>query len=99
MTEYGISVRSLYTELSDGTLDSIVQHLKLSYPSLGYRMLDGLLRQRGIRIKQHRLRESLQRVDPNGVVVRWADTIERRRYRVPGPLSLWHVDGNHKLIR
>ena len=26
-------------------------------------------------------------------------TFPRRKYHVPGPLALWHVDGNHKLIR
>ena len=26
-------------------------------------------------------------------------TINRRKYQVPAPLSLWHIDGNHKFIR
>ena len=30
---------------------------------------------------------------------RRARTILRRIYRVPGPNSIWHVDGHHKLIR
>jgi hypothetical protein len=25
--------------------------------------------------------------------------VNRRRYQVPAPLALWHIDGNHKLIR
>lgn len=25
--------------------------------------------------------------------------VQRRHYSVPGSLSLWHLDGNHKLIR
>ena len=25
--------------------------------------------------------------------------VRRRHYSVPGPLSLWHLDGNHKIIR
>lgn len=25
--------------------------------------------------------------------------LRRRQYSVPGPNSLWHIDGNHKLIR
>ena len=37
--------------------------------------------------------------DPKGTVVHFADCIQRRRYHVPGPQSLWHIDGNHKLIR
>ncbi|CAL8391535.1 unnamed protein product [Arctogadus glacialis] len=27
------------------------------------------------------------------------NTVPRVPYSVPGPLSLWHIDGNHKLIR
>ncbi|MED6270247.1 hypothetical protein CHARACLAT_008255 [Characodon lateralis] len=26
-------------------------------------------------------------------------TVQRRRYSVPAPNSLWHIDGSHKLIR
>lgn len=25
--------------------------------------------------------------------------LRRRQYSVPGPNALWHIDGNHKLIR
>ncbi|RMX42821.1 hypothetical protein pdam_00025611 [Pocillopora damicornis] len=27
------------------------------------------------------------------------NVVRRRSYQVQGPLSLWHIDGNHKLIR
>ena len=37
--------------------------------------------------------------DLHGTIVRLADLIRRRKYHVPGPQSLWHIDGNHKLIR
>ena len=39
------------------------------------------------------------RVDPNGVRPRLSQVLHRRKYLVPGPNSLWHVDGYHKLIR
>jgi hypothetical protein len=43
----------------------------------------------------------MQRVDPEGILLRALEmnTIRRRQYSVAGPLSLWHIDGNHKLIR
>ena len=46
-------------------------------------------------------RSSLWRVDPEGILSRTtqATLIIRRKYCVPGSLALWHVDGNHKLIR
>ena len=41
------------------------------------------------------------RVNPEGVLLRvlTINTINRRKYGVYAPLALWHVDGNHKLIR
>ena len=38
-------------------------------------------------------------VDPCGVQQRMRNILHRRRYKVQGPNSLWHIDGNHKLIR
>ena len=29
---------------------------------------------------------------------RWATVITRRTYSVPGPNSLWHIDGHHSLL-
>ena len=63
--------------------------------------MTGFLRSRGLRIQQHRIRESMRRVDPAGVLLMSLEMriTQRRRYQVPGPLALWHIDGNHKLIR
>ena len=99
MEEYGLSVRSCYSIISDEDLDELVMQLKCNYPSSGYRVIDGILRSQGYRIQQQRIRSCMQRIDPNGAIIRWFDTIHRRKYHVQGPLSLWHVDGNHKLIR
>ena len=35
----------------------------------------------------------------HGVALRHRQTLHRRHYSVPGPNSLWHIDGYHKLIR
>ena len=42
----------------------------------------------------------MSRVDPNGMFLRSLNlhVTHRRQYSVPGPLSLWHIDGNHKLV-
>ena len=45
------------------------------------------------------MRASIHRVDPENTAIRRSVTIRRRVYHVDGPNSLWHVDGNHKLIR
>ena len=101
MTEYGLSVSALYSEISDVELDRLINEIRGSFPNCGYRMMDGHLRQRGIRVTQARIRNSMHRVDPEGVVLRWREAIQRRKYRVSSPLALWHIDGNHKhkLIR
>ena len=63
--------------------------------------MSGLLLARGLRIEQSRIRECMRRVNPEGVLQRALELrlIQIRRYHVKGPLSLWHIDGNHKLIR
>ena len=53
---------------------------------------------RGVHVQRQRVRVALYRVDGLNVRARLSHIIQRRHYVVPGPNSLWHVDGNHKLI-
>lgn len=99
LREFNLSTAPRYTDLSNNDLDNLVSEVQSEFSNAGYRRIDGQLRQRGILVQQHRLRESVQRVDSDGVALRWFDAIKRRTYSVPGPLCLWHIDGNHKLIR
>ncbi|KAL1022511.1 hypothetical protein UPYG_G00028670 [Umbra pygmaea] len=62
-------------------------------------MLMGHLRSKDIIVQRRRVRESLQRVDSAGVLSRRRTAIAWRAYSVPHPNFIWHVDGNHKLIR
>ena len=48
---------------------------------------------------EERVRSGLKRINPDGLALRCLQISPRRSYSVPGPLSLWHIDGNHKLIR
>ena len=41
----------------------------------------------------------MRELDPVGTALRWRGTICRRKYNVRGPNALWHIDGNHKMIR
>ena len=97
MDEYSLTVHSCYTDIDDARLDHTIQELKHQFPKSRYRMMDGLLHQRGICVQQLRVREAMHHTDPNGTIVRHADLIQWRKYHVPGPQSLWHIDGNHKL--
>lgn len=62
-------------------------------------MVQGGLLHQGVRVPVSRVRKALQQIDPIATSLRWAQSIPRLTYSVPGPLSLWHIDGHHKLIR
>ena len=97
--ECGISVSSDMSQLTNDQLDDLVRQIKNHFPNAGYRRVDSQLRCQGIKVSQSRVREAMQRVDPEGVAQRWLALTPRCSYSVPGPLSLWHIDRNHKLIR
>ena len=99
LSEYGLSVRGSYTEVSDEDLDSVVAEINHHFPRHGYRNIEGHLEHRGIRVPRRRIRASLSRIDPEGVALMWSYTIQRRTYNVRGPNCLWHIDGLHALIR
>ena len=100
MKEFAISANNL-TPLTNRELDCAVEEIKRDFPDSVYRMVLGHLRASNLRVQETRVRESLRRVDMEGVIRRTCalQVIRRRRYRVSGPNALWHVDTNHKLIR
>ena len=79
-----------YSEIADEQLYAIVSGIISQFPNAGIRSMKGHLLARNIRVTWDRVRNSLWAVDP---------VIRRRVYSVPGTLALWHIDGNHKLIR
>ena len=99
MSEYGMMIRDQYSAISDSELDRIVTLVQHRNPNCGYRMMQGYLRRMGHRIQQSRVRDSMIRIDPEGVLSRWCTAVQRRVYSVPSPNSLWHIEGNHRLIR
>ncbi|MGH0152727.1 UNVERIFIED_CONTAM: hypothetical protein FKN15_023211 [Acipenser sinensis] len=93
-------VADFYTSLTEEQIDAEVLRILLKHPNTGYRMMQGFLRGEGIRITDASVMESMKRVDPEGVLERVLSLhTVRRSYSVPAPQSLWHIDGNHKLIR
>lgn len=101
MREFGLSVSQMYSNVTDQELNDAVQHIKSEMPTAGYRMVKGRLKSIGIHIQWRRLTASMHGVDSLGILSRLSGLgcIVRRTYSVRGPLSLWHVDTNHKLIR
>ena len=99
MSEFGILITNLYSDIDDEELDRMVTTIQHQYPNCGYRMMQGHLIALNHRVQQGRVRESMSRTDPHGVISRWCNTVVRRTYSVQSPNSLWHIDGNHRLIR
>ena len=96
--EFGIT-EAWWTNVTEDKLDIRVIQFIDEHLISDQRMLMGYLRSCGVHVPRRRVRESIMRVDPNGVRSRLRQALHRRKYLVPGPNSLWHVDGYHKLIR
>ena len=101
LEEFGLSVRATYADISNEVLDAEVSSILRNFPNTGYKRMTGFLLSRNIRIQQQRIREAMRRVDPEGTLLRALESsiIQRRTYQVRSPLALWHIDGNHKLVR
>ena len=65
---------------------------------VGYSLLSGHLRSLCLRVQRDRIRASIARADPENSRIHWAVVVSRRAYSVPGPNSLWHIDGHHSLV-
>ena len=91
----------LDTRISDPALDRLVIARVRQHPNAGYRLMQAYLCTQGVRVQESRVRASLGRVDPAGVMRRWSRhrCIHRRQYSVPHPNAVWHIDGNMALIR
>ncbi|KAJ7728130.1 hypothetical protein B0H14DRAFT_2410102, partial [Mycena olivaceomarginata] len=82
------------SEISDDDLDMLLLRLRTHYRRAGLSMLNGMLRRLGHRVPTERVRQSLLRIDPVRRIFERI-RIRRREYRVLGPNSLWHHDGQH----
>lgn len=87
------------TDITDRELDSLIQSYKATHPNDGEAMVIGHLRSCEVHVPRSRIRESIHRVDPCGIIERRRTTIKRRVYHAEAPNKVWHMDGNHKLIR
>ncbi|KAI7809339.1 hypothetical protein IRJ41_005736 [Triplophysa rosa] len=101
MKEYDLSVRKTYSTIKDTELDNVISAIKSQMPNAGYRMVQGHLVSMGLRVQWRRMMASMHRVDTVGIFARITQLgcVVRRSYSVRGPLSLVHIDTNHKLIR
>ena len=94
LREFGISSTERKTPISDTDLDAAVRGRQRMFPNA-----EGSIPIINPKVAQRRVREAMHRTDPEGVAMRWLSITPRAVYCVSGPLALWHIDGNHKLIR
>lgn len=107
----GVSVRTLhrrrqeanigefvsYTDISDEEICRQLLLLKEEFPDIGERIAIGLFRSKGIIIPRRRLRHAFHTVDAVNTSLRWHLRLKRRKYSVPGPMSLWHQGESYML--
>ena len=99
VAELGIREETGFSNISDEQLDQFVKAFIDTHGfHVGFSMVYGHLRSTRLKVQRDRVRASLRRVDPENSGLRWATVITRRTYSVPGPNSLWHIDGHHSLI-
>lgn len=87
-----------FTRISEEELCEVVQSVRNLTPNIGQSRMLGALRSRGLHIQRWKVRQCLRKLDPIGTALRGHVAVYRRRYSVPYPNYLWHLDGNHKLI-
>jgi hypothetical protein len=82
----------------DETLLRHVIAIKDRQPSCGLAYMIGALRALGQDVQEARIRAALVLSDPHRQFYQTRPAINRRPYKVTGPNSLWHHDGQHGLI-
>lgn len=96
MSDFNLSIRATYSPITD---EQLVASAQQQFPNWGNRQMYGYLLNHGMRVQFNHVRESQSQIDPEGSMMRRLQYLHRRCYSVHGPQHLWHVDGNHKLIR
>ena len=97
-TIYGINYER-FSRMSQADIEREVEHIKKDHPIAGEVMVQGHLTSRGLQVPRQAVRRAIHAVDPDGVEERKRKPIRRRVYRNPFPNFVWHIDGNHKLVR
>ena len=100
MKEYGTTKSDFYSLMEDDKRDQVIVSILKDFPNSGHKKMKGFLLSRGHRVQENKIRKSMRRVDPDGVLLRTLKSrpVQERTHLVAGPLPLWHIDGNYRLI-
>lgn len=96
--DYNINYKR-FSDASEAEIRQAVEVISRSHPNAGESMVMGHLRARGFHVQRSRVRSAIHHNNPNGPMSRFHPPIRRRVYSVPCPNYVWHIDGNHKLVR
>ena len=77
-------------------MEDAIRDFKSQFPNVGEAVLKGHLESKGIHVQRAKIREAIWAVSGHHEL---RPPICRRSYSVPGPNALWHIDGNHQMIR
>ena len=69
-----------------------MEEISQEFPYCGENMMQQILHGSGIKVTRSRVRDSIHRVDSDGVKARKNGRLHRRVYNVKGPNHLWHLD-------
>lgn len=98
--EYGLSDLQAFSDISDERIDEIIrEYISRHGSTTGEPLMSGYFHSLGLHVQRNRIRAAINRVDPRNTALRWGALVSRRKYYVPWPNSLWHIDGHHALIR
>ena len=86
-------------KIPNDQVDNLVNNYSQGQPRRGEVTIAAHVATTGFYVPRQQLRESIHRVDPEGVEERSRKPIKRKVYYSNGPHHDWHMDGNHKLIR
>ena len=82
--DYDLYHLSEFSDLSDAKLDEkITDYINRHGRTTGQVLLMGYLRSHGVQVPRRRVCESITRVDPADIALRWGTIVYRRHYRVP----------------
>ena len=86
-------------KIPDAQVDTLVANYCQGQQRRGEDTIAAHVATSGFYVPRQQLRDSIHRVDPEGVEARSRKPIKRKVYYSNGPHHDWHMDGNHKLIR
>lgn len=96
----GFQRKNIIESSAEKILLACLLEIKDAGADLGYKgMWHRLTRLYKLKVKQKTVLAALRVVDPAGVAARFRRRLKRRKYGVPGPNFLWHIDGYDKIKR